>query len=347
VKPISCAAEQIKGFGEYGFPESHAASFALLVYVSAWLKRHEPAAFYCGLLNSLPMGFYSPSQLIQDAKQHGIETRPADVQTSGWDHRLETQHAPRDTLYPYQHPQGALRLGLRRVKGFNEQAARRIETAQPFSDLKDLTHRASLSPKELACLARADALNGLSGHRFQAHWDVAGIDRPTELLEVADQQARYETNVTLEGPSAGQDMVSDYRYLGLTLGPHPLELLRPHPRLKGCRSARELKHYKHGQFVRVAGLVTCRQRPSSASGVIFVTLEDETGNANVVIWSSILERFRAAILQAQLLVVKGVVEREGEVIHVIAGHLQDHSGLLVEIGGADGEQAPFSSRDFH
>ena len=339
--------EQIKGFGEYGFPESHAASFALLVYVSAWLKRHEPAAFYCGLLNSLPMGFYSPSQLIQDAKRHGIETRPADVQTSGWDHRLETQHAPGDTLYACRHRQGALRLGLRRVKGFNEKAALRVEAAQPFSDLKDLTRRASLSPQELACLARADALKGLSGHRFQAHWDVAGIDRPTELLELADQQTRYETSVTLDGPSTGQDMASDYRYLGLTLGPHPLELLRDHQTLKGCRSARELKHYKHGQFVRVAGLVTGRQRPSSAAGVIFVTLEDETGNANVVIWSSILERFRAAILQAQLLIVKGVVEREGEVIHVIAGHVRDHSKLLAEISGGDGEPAPFSSRDFH
>ncbi|NJN51486.1 MAG: error-prone DNA polymerase [Gammaproteobacteria bacterium] len=338
--------EQIKGFGEYGFPESHAASFALLVYVSAWLKRHEPAAFYCGLLNSLPMGFYSPSQLIQDGDRHGIETRPACVNVSGYDHRLEpNQHPPR-TLYPVLHAQPALRLGLRLVKGLGENAARRIEVAQPFRDLEDLTARANLNESELNALARAGTLSELSGHRHQAHWDAAAIKPAAALWKVAQTQETYHRDALLKPPSAGQDMLTDYRYLGVSLGPHPLALLRDHPLLAGHRTAADLTRYRHGQFVKITGLVTCRQRPSSASGVVFLTLEDETGNANIVVWTSILERFRGVLLQAELISIKGTVEREGEVIHVIAGHVSDRSNLLEILAEGSSGSPIVHSRDF-
>ena len=342
--------QQIKGFGEYGFPESHAASFALLVYVSAWLKRHEPAAFCCGILNSLPMGFYSPSQLVQDAERHGVTVRAVDVQRSRYDHSLEPDATPRT-------PQPALRLGLRLVKGLSEAAARRIETHQPFPNLDTLVRVAELSNAELDYLARSGALASVAGHRYQAHWNVAGIERPTALGRVAEpdsfspcERADFSNDVVLPGPSAEQNLIADYRYLGLTLGPHPMALLRPHGALKGCRAAAELEDYQHGQFVRVAGLVTCRQRPSSASGVVFVTLEDETGNANIVVWTSVLERYRAALLQGQLLQIKGVVEREGEVIHVVAGHIRDCTHLLDGLDDAEpraGSTGPFRSRDFH
>ncbi len=338
--------EQIKGFGEYGFPESHAASFALLVYVSAWLKRHEPAAFYCGLLNSLPMGFYSPSQLIQDAHRHGIESRPVDVQCSGWDHRLEARAKPLESPYQVSRAQGALRLGLRLIKGLGQEAGKRIESEQPFRDSKDLAMRAALSTTELTCLARAGALASLSGHRYQAHWDVAAIQPPSALWQVADREDAYRTEVQLPAPTRGQDLLADYSYLTLTLGPHPLQLLRDHTSLLDCRNALQLGSYRHGQLIRVAGLVTCRQRPSSASGVVFLTLEDETGNINVLVWTSVLEHYRAELLQGQLLQINGKVEREGEVIHVIAGHVIDHTALLATLGETNDTQR-FASRDFH
>ena len=339
--------EQIKGFGDYGFPESHAASFALLVYVSAWLKRHEPAAFYCGLLNSLPMGFYSPSQLIQDAHRHGIESRPVDVQCSGWDHCLEVQNEPLESPYPPDRVQGALRLGLRLIKGLGEEAGKRIENNQPFRDSNDLAIRAVLSTKELTSLARAGALASLSGHRYQAHWDVAAIQPSTALWKVADRNDTYRTDVRLPAPTIGQDLLADYSYVTLTLGPHPLCLLRDHASLKGCRNAQQLSSYHHGQLIRVAGLVTCRQRPSSASGVVFLTLEDETGNINVLVWTNVLERYRAELLQGQLLQINGRVEREGEVIHVIAAHVINHTALLETLGDTTDASRRFASRDFH
>ena len=331
---------QILGFGEYGFPESHAASFALLVYLSAWLKRHEPAAFYCGLLNSLPMGFYSPSQLIQDARRHDIAVAPVDVQSSTWDHSMPQAR-------------GCLRLGLRIVKGLNEDAGQRVAAAQPFSDIDDLMHRARLDKASLGFLARAGALETLTGHRHQAHWDVAGLAAPTALQEVADARTPYHTDVQLTPPASGDDVLADYRYLGLSLGPHPLALLRSEGVLPNCRTAEMLEQYRQGQFVQVAGLVTGRQRPGTATGVMFVTLEDETGNVNVVVWSSAVERFRAAVLQGQLLHIKGIVEREAEVIHVVAGHIDDISHLLGRLSDTSAPDVtqpsthPFRSRDFH
>ena len=342
---------QIKGFGDYGFPESHAASFALLAYASAWLKRHWPTAFYCGILNSQPMGFYSPSQLVQDAAAHGVECRNADVQKSGWDYRLE---GPRRLIPGCREAQPALRLGLRQIKGLNEESGLRIEHEQPFRDIDDLTRRAALSDRDLTCLARAGALAALSGHRYQAHWDAAGVAQPTKISEVADAATPYRTSVALPGPSEGDDILADYRYLGLTLGPHPMALLRNEPEFRRCRTAKELEGYRHKQFVQVAGLVTCRQRPSTAAGVIFMTLEDETGNSNIVVWNSVLTRFRSELLRSRLIVVKGILEREGAVIHVIAGAVRNLSHKLDELSSL-GEAAPssetsraaFKSRDFH
>ena len=340
---------QMKGFGDYGFPESHAASFALLVYISAWLKCHQPGAFYCGLLNSLPMGFYSPSQLIQDAQRHKIEVRPLDVGISQWDHTLESPSSAA--------AQPALRLGLRMIKGLSLEAAERIMQAQQqgFRNAQELAHLASLDDQQLGFLARSGALYKLAGHRHQAHWDVTGIVAPLPLERsptggkschsamMVKDPAQQDT-VSLHAPSVTEDMFNDYRYTGLTLGPHPMTLLREHPELRGFRRAVDLEECRTGQMIRIAGVVTGRQRPGTASGVVFLTLEDETGNTNMVIWASVMERFRAVLLQGQLLKFKGVVEREGRVIHVVAGHVENASHLLEDSVSA---QQTFKSRDFH
>ena len=340
---------QIKGFGDYGFPESHAASFALLVYISAWLKCHQPGAFYCGLLNSLPMGFYSPSQLIQDAQRHHIEVRPLDVGISQWDHTLES---PTSTA-----AQPALRLGLRMIKGLSLDAADRIMQAQPqgFRSAQELARMATLDDQQLGFLARSGALYQLAGHRHQAHWDVTGIAAPLPLersqtdgrscdLAMTAKDPGQQDTISLHAPSVTEDMFNDYRYTGLTLGPHPMTLLREHPELRGFRRAVDLEECRTGQMIRIAGVVTGRQRPGTASGVVFLTLEDETGNTNMVIWASVMERFRAVLLQGQLLKFKGVVEREGRVIHVVAGHVENASHLLEDSVSA---QQTFKSRDFH
>ena len=342
---------QIKGFGEYGFPESHAASFALLAYVSAWLKRHRPTAFYCGILNSLPMGFYSPSQLIQDAVAHGVECLPADVQTSGWDYRLAATSSHGIDNEVSETPP-ALRLGLRQIKGLGEEAGHRIEAGQPFRDIDDLHRRAALDDHDMTCLARAGALEALSGHRYQAHWDAAGVDHPSALAKATQAATPYRTAVALEGPAEGEEMLADYRYLGLTLGPHPMALLRGEPEFRRCRTAKELQGFCQGQFIQVAGIVTCRQRPGTATGVMFMTLEDETGNSNIVVWNSVLKRFRAELLGSRLVAVKGIVEREGIVIHIVAGQVRNLSHKLTGLALVDmpvsGNPADslFKSRNF-
>jgi len=309
---------QILGFGEYGFPESHSASFALLVYVSAWLKCHEPAAFCAALLNSQPMGFYAPSQLVQDTRRHGVEVRPVDVCTSDWDCTLEEGREGR----------AALRLGLRLLSGLTESAARRIVAARaskPISEIGDLAYRAALNRKDLRTLAAAGALASLAGHRREAHWHVAGLDAGPGMLRATTV---HEPAATLVRPTEGEDIAADYASLGLTLGRHPLALLRP--RLARLRfiTAEQIRSVAHGRAARVAGLVTCRQRPDTASGVVFVTLEDETGCVNVVIWRDLVERQRRDLLGARLLGVQGMIEREGEVVHLVARRLLDQSGLL-------------------
>jgi len=311
--------EQIKGFGSYGFPESHAASFALLTYASSWLKCHEPAAFACALINSWPMGFYSPDQVLQDARRHGIEVRPVDVCHSDWDCSLE----------PGAEAQPAIRLGLRMIRGLREADARGIESArrtQAFSDVDDLSRRAGLDARARERLADAGALHGLAGHRHHARWAVAGVEPQLPLF--AELAATTEAPVNLPLPSTGEDLLTDYATLGTTLGPHPLTLLRDQLRARRCRSSRELVDAEPGRPVSVAGLVIGRQRPQTASGVVFVTLEDEFGLINVVVWQHLAERQRPVLLQSQLLQVDGHLESAHGVRHVIAGRLRDLSALL-------------------
>ncbi|MCG6542424.1 error-prone DNA polymerase [Pseudomonas sp. KSR10] len=311
--------EQIKGFGSYGFPESHAASFALLTYASCWLKCHEPAAYACALINSWPMGFYNPDQILQDARRHGLEIFPVDVQHSGWDCSLE----------PTANEQPAIRLGLRLVRGFREADARRIEAArqvEPFADVDDLCLRAELDARARERLADAGALRGLAGHRHRARWAVAGVE--TQLPLFAGQCAQQEAPIPLPLPTVGEDLLTDYATLGTTLGPHPLALLREQLRSRRCRSSRELADIEHGRLVSVAGLVIGRQRPQTASGVIFVTLEDEFGMINVVVWHDLAERQRRALIHSQLLRIDGHLESASGVRHVIAGRLSDLTPLL-------------------
>ena len=313
--------EQIKGFGSYGFPESHAASFALITYVSCWLKCHEPAAFTCALLNSQPMGFYSVNQLIQDARRHGLDVRPIDVRYSDWDSTLET-HLNDSARQP------ALRLGLREIAGFAQDPAQRIVAARhsaAFTDIHDLCHRAALDTRARSLLADAGALRGLVGHRHRARWAVQGVEPARPLLR---DHATPESAVSLPVPTVGETVIADYVSTGLTLGPHPLRVLRAQLRAQRCRPSRELSTLPHGTVVRCAGLVTLRQRPSTASGTTFVTLEDEDGMVNVVVWPTLGERQRRVLLEAKLLMVAGRLEAADGVQHLIAAHLRDLSHLL-------------------
>ena len=382
---------QIQGFGEYGFPESHSASFALLAYVSAWLKRHEPAAFTAALLNSQPMGFYAPSQLVQDAAGHGVEIRPADAQLSAWDCTLETtglarisHHSPAAGVDPlavtgrtrssrldvvsttpapssapcapsqrrlnalatdggekYGPARGmpAVRLGLRMVKGLPADAGARLVDAREaagFIDVTDLARRAALDRGAIKALSRAGALKTLAGNRHQAGWAALAIEQPVDVIA----EARIiEATPLLRRPSEGEDIIADYSSLGLTLGRHPLALLRRQLDRRHFITAEMLGRARHGESIRTVGLVIMRQRPGTATGVVFVTLEDETGIINLIVWSSLVETQRRELLNARLLGVIGEVQREGEVIHVIAKRLEDHTALLGRLAT--------QSRDFH
>ena len=324
---------QIEGFGEYGFPESHAASFALLVYVSAWIKRHEPAAFLAALLNSQPMGFYGPSQLVQDARRHGVRVLPVDVMTSDFECTLE-EHT--DT---FNAPQPDVRLGLCLVAGLSQQGTQRIlevRAIAPFCSVDDLSRRAELSQQDLKALAQANALVSLAGHRRQANWQVAALHPVADLLRHA---AITEATFTLPAASEGHEIIADYRSTGLTLNRHPLALLRPRLRQLNLSSALELKGFSNGRLVRSTGLVTMRQRPGTAKGTMFITLEDETGVINVIVWTDVQERQRKEVLQAQLLTVYGVWQCTGEVRHLVAKRLVDHSAMLGNL--------TIDSRDFH
>jgi len=322
--------QQIQGFGEYGFPESHSASFALLVYISAWLKRHHPAAFCAALINAQPMGFYAPAQLVGDARRHGVEVRAIDVTVSDWDCTLERSESASEP---------ALRLGLRLVAGLSEAGAKRIVDARraaPFESVPDLAHRANLDKRDLDRLAAADALHALAGHRHGAVWEGAGGERLPSLLggSTFDEQLPV-----LRAPTEGQDIAADYRTIGLTLKRHPIALIRSHLDRRRMIDARTLQDLPHGRLVRVAGLVIGRQRPDTASGVIFVTLEDETGAMNVIVWRDLSDRQRRELLGSRLMGVYGTVEREGAVVHVLAGRLMDLSPLLGDL--------EVRSRDFH
>lgn len=318
---------QIEGFGEYGFPESHAASFALLVYVSCWLKRHEPAAFLAAMINSQPLGFYSSDQLVQDAKRHRITVLPPDVLYSDWDCTLVE-------VSPHTQPQ--VRLGLRLVQGLPQEAAQRIVEARGqrrFSNTEDLALAARLGALELKQLASADALKSLSGHRRQQVWEASALHAaPLLLREAPIQEDWWE----LPPAPEGEEIVFDYAATGLTLRRHPLAVLRPQLAALRLETAAQLQRYPNNRLVRTCGIVTMRQQPPTAKGVVFVTLEDETGNINVIVWKKLREKQRDILLKARLLVVYGQWQRDqeangqrtGTVCHLIAGHLEDHTHLL-------------------
>ncbi len=322
---------QIQGFGSYGFPESHAASFALLVYVSAWIKRFEPAAFLCGLLNSQPMGFYGPSQLIQDARRHKVEVRPVDVQASTWECSLEPATADPALA--------AARLGLRLVKGLQAEAAERIVAARragTFASVDELARRARLGTAELRVLAAAGALASLAGHRRQAWWAAAGSQAAPGMLHDAPIP---DTPPALPAPTETQDIVADYARLGFSLGRHPLAFLRGLLAAERFLSATEIADCPDRKLARCAGVVTCRQRPGTAGGTMFVTLEDETGWVNVIVRPELLESARRILLGATLLGIYGQIARQGSVVHLHAKRVVDRSALL--------GQLITRSRDFH
>jgi len=327
--------EQIKGFGGYGFPESHSASFALLAYVSSWLKCHHPAAFFAGLLNSQPMGFYSPSQLIQDAQRHGVSMLPIDVNHSDWDHQL---------LEPRNNVQPSIRLGLRLVRGLSREGAQRLMEARQHGVIRQISNLrqwAQLDKRDMEALADADALQSLSGHRHQSQWQIMALEQPKPLLQ--DEQRKsanyFDDGVQLPAPAIAEEVLSDYRATGLTLRAHPMSLLRAQEPFNRCKRHCDLAAVGNKRFVRIAGLVTCRQRPGSASGVLFLTLEDETGNSNIVVWKQTQAQFRQALMNGQLLLINGIVETKDNVIHVIAGALYDYTSAL--------ENLNVTSRNFH
>jgi len=316
--------KQIQGFGEYGFPESHAASFAQLVYVSAWLKCHHPDAFLAALLNSQPMGFYAPAQLVRDAREHGVQVLPVDVTCSAWDSEPVADHAA--GTGPLLR---AVRLGFSRISGLAQDAAQRLLAARaerPFASPEDLARRAQLDAHQLALLAQADALKPLSGHRHQAAWAVAGVDtRASTLLR---DTRTHEVTATLAAPGVADNLLADYRATGLSLATHPLALLRPQLDRFRVQPAAVLRGYPDGRLARASGLVTHRQRPETAKGVVFVTLEDETGAVNVIVWPDVVEAQRRPLLASTLLTVYGVWQCQGEVRHLVARKLVDHSELL-------------------
>ncbi len=320
--------EQLLGFSGYGFPESHAASFALLTYASCWLKCHEHAAFACALLNSQPMGFYSTSQITQDLRRHGVEVRPVDVLRSDWDGTLEGPDGPAG--------QPAVRLGMREIRGFPAEAARRIVEvrARGIRQVAQLCRNAQLNRREQALLADAGALASLTGHRHDARWTVAGIEesRPLEL-EVSESPG------SLPAPTVGEDILADYAVLGLTLGAHPVSLLRAHLTRDRCLRSGELRHQRSGSTVRAGGLVTLRQRPATASGTTFLSLEDEDGVFQVIVWKRLGAAQRPALTRSRLLIVEGRWEMADGVGNLIASRLLDRSAWLGDLDTR--------SRDFH
>jgi error-prone DNA polymerase len=315
--------EQVKGFGGYGFPESHSASFALLCYASSWIKRHHPAAFYCSLLNSQPMGFYSPSQLIQDARRHGVTVMPVDINRSHYEYTLEID----------QRGKQGIRMGFIAVGSLNNEKAQTIEVFRgnkPFASLKDIIKRTPLNDTDLEYLASADAFRSITGDRYKARWEAAALMPHSDLL---DEGETDRDDLLTASPSLEENVMDDYATTGLTLRTHPMALLRQEYPFNRCK-----------RFVRIAGLVTGKQRPGTATGILFLSLEDETGTSNVVIWNTTQAHFRNQILTGKLLIVKGTVEilRENvatPVIHVLAGHIEDVTERLHSLA--------VKSRDFH
>jgi error-prone DNA polymerase len=335
--------EQIKGFSDYGFPLSHAASFALLVYVSAWIKRFYPEVFAAALLNSQPMGFYASAQIVRDAQDHGVEIRSVDVNHSAWDCTLE----------PSGEGRFALRLGLRQVRGLSEEDSKKLVEARGagYGAPIALWHRAGLDRGALEKLAEADAFRSLGLDRRAALWAVKGLqERALPLFAALAGEAPAEPMATLPAMRLGEHVVEDYRALGLSLKRHPVGLLRDELDARRILPAKRLAAARPGSRIEVAGLVLVRQRPGTATGVVFMTLEDETGIANLVVWNPIFERFRRIVMGARLVACRGRLQREGEVIHVVAEHLEDLSPLLARLWDPDHSARPaltVRSRDFH
>lgn len=327
--------KQIKGFASYGFPESHAASFALLTYVSCYIKCHEPALFLCALLNSQPLGFYTPSQLVQDARRHGVEVRPADVCHSLEESSLEPA--------PSSHTGLAVRLGLHLVSGLAAEAARRIVAARaeaPFADAQDLALRARLEQREMQQLAAADALQSLAGHRRQQVWQATAWQRlPPLLREAGAHEVEGEAQLALEAAPEGEEVRWDYAATGLSLRRHPLALLRSQLAERGLKSSAELADWRSGRSARSCGIVTVRQRPQTAKGTLFISLEDEHGSVQVIVWADVYAKYRSTIISARLLAVQGRWQKQNGVAHLLAQHFEDLSPLLGAIFTP--------SRDFH
>jgi error-prone DNA polymerase len=347
---------QIEGFGTYGFPESHAASFALLVYDSAWMKYHYPEVFACALLNSQPMGFYQPAQIVRCARDHGVEVRPVDVNRSDYDCTLE----------PSEGKRLALRLGLRQVKGLGKKEADRIAAARGtgYANPAVLQWRTGLGNAVLAILAEADAFGSMGLERRQALWAVKRLDGPPLPLFAAAETKDAEPRVLMPAAYIGEEVSVDYDLLSLSLKQHPLALLRDQLEREGITTNRILAGLRSGTRVRVSGLVLIRQQPGTASGVIFMTLEDETGIANIVVWNRMFQRYRRIVLGAGLVEVHGTIQNESNVVHVVAERFVDLTGRLRALrspplgqrqGRADAvthpayerSALPIKSRDFH
>lgn len=321
--------KQIEGFGEYGFPESHSASFALLTYFSSWLKCHQPAAFFAGLINSQPMGFYQPAQLLEQVKRQGVKVRPVDVTASHYDCTLELDESGAH----------AIRLGMRLIKGLRKEDAMNVVAARavaPFTSVEDAAYRARLKSRAAKALATSGAFRSLSEHRNQAFWSALGIENLPGALA---GQAAAETSPQLPLPTEWEEIQRDYRQMGLSTGRHPMAVLRPKLRVSGISTRRELDSMRHGRTVRVGGLVTHLQHPQTANGVTFASLEDETGINNIIIWPAIFELYRQRILQSNFMVVTGELQSVESVVHVVATDVEDYSHWVRTL--------PRKSRDFH
>jgi len=314
--------DQIKGFGEYGFPESHAASFAHLVYVSSWLKWKYPAAFACALLNSQPMGFYAPAQIVRDAREHGVEVHEIDVNHSDWDCGLEGSGGI------------ALRLGLRQIDGLQREAGERLAQRRPYACVEDLRSRGQLPVHAIQRLAAADAFRSMGLDRRAALWDSRALKQAPDLPLFAYAETRDEGTETepakLPAMALSEHVVNDYQTIRLSLKAHPMSFLREHYAARKFIAADQLKRIRDGKRLSIAGLVLIRQRPGSAKGVVFITIEDETGIANLVVWPDVFEKQRKIVMGARLMAVHGIIQKDEDdgVIHVIARKLEDDSPML-------------------
>jgi error-prone DNA polymerase len=342
-KFVENCVKQIEGFGEYGFPESHAASFALLVYSSAWIKCHYPDVFVAAMLNSQPMGFYAPAQLVRDAQEHGVEVRPVDVNLSNWDCTLEAASSGREHIHPRHISMGddiqtayALRLGFRQISGFSEEWGKKIEDVRQagFDSVRDLWLRTGLPPKALERLAHADAFNSLGLNRRDALWAIKALRRAGDKddlpLFARVTMPALEADAYLPSMPPGQQVVEDYRHLSLSLKAHPVSFLRADLDARGIVRHELLPDLPSGKRVTIAGLVLVRQRPGTGNA-IFMTLEDETAVANTILWPRTFEKYRPVIMGARLVSVTGILQNEKGVIHIVAGHFDDLTPLLRQL----------------